>query len=66
MITQVDGLDFDAAWGRRVEGRYADCDVHFLSREDLVTNKRRVGRPQDLLDADALEQFDPPADDGHE
>jgi hypothetical protein len=30
--------------------------IHVLSVEDLVTNKRKVGRPQDLLDVEHLER----------
>ena len=29
------------------------------ARADLVANKRALGRPQDLPDADALEEHDP-------
>jgi hypothetical protein len=30
--------------------------IHVLSVEDLLTNKRKVGRPQDLLDVEQLER----------
>ena len=55
VITGIEGLDFDACWPRRSPGKYADCDVSYLSRADLVRNKRAVGRPQDLLDVARLE-----------
>jgi hypothetical protein len=35
---------------------YGDCEVAYPCRADLITNKRAVGRPQDLLDLRALEE----------
>ena len=58
ILTTIPGVDFDAAWERRVE---ALCDdeihlvAHFISREDLLSSKRAAGRKQDLADADAIE-----------
>jgi hypothetical protein len=40
-----------------VPSRYGDVPVQYLSREDLITNKRLVGRPQDLLDVGVLERL---------
>jgi len=54
IITAIDGVSFADAWSRRVESRYGDQPVHFISREDLITNKRASGRKQDLLDLEAL------------
>lgn len=55
ILTQVDGLDFDDAWKRRVAGTYGSVRVAFLSVNDLIANKRVVGRPQDLLDIEKLQ-----------
>lgn len=55
VLTSVDGLDFAPCWQRRVAARYGDVAVAYLSREDLIRNKRAVGRPQDLEDVRALE-----------
>lgn len=54
VLTEVDGVDFAEAWERRAPGRLGRCDVAYLSVKDLITNKRRVGRPQDLLDVAKL------------
>ncbi len=35
---------------------YDGVPIHELSREDLLTNKRAVARPQDLLDLAHLEK----------
>jgi hypothetical protein len=41
-------------------GRLGRCEVAFLSVKDLITNKRKVGRPQDLLDVARLRALGPP------
>jgi hypothetical protein len=56
ILTAVDGLDFGACWPRRVTSTYGDAPVHYLAKADLITNKRTVGRPQDLEDVRALER----------
>ena len=55
LLTHVDGLEFEAAWAGRIHSEYGDQDVQVLGREDLIRNKKAAGRPQDLLDADTLE-----------
>lgn len=50
VLTEVDGVDFEAAWKRRVEGPFGRVTVPWISATDLAANKRSVGRPQDLLD----------------
>ena len=59
LLTHVDGLEFEDAWQGRIPSQYGDQDVQVLGRNDLIRNKRAAGRPQDLLDADTLEQREP-------
>lgn len=59
ILTEVDGVDFGDAWERRAPGRLGSCEVAFLSVKDLITNKRKVGRPQDLLDVAKLRALGP-------
>ena len=54
IITAIDGVSFEDAWARRVESRYGDQTVYFISKPDLIANKRASGRKQDLSDLDAL------------
>ena len=54
-ITTPVGVGFDDAWRNRVAMRVADRDYPFLSKADLITMKRATARPQDLVDADTLE-----------
>jgi hypothetical protein len=56
VLTELVGVDFAAAWERRVTSTYGDCKIAVLSRADLIHNKRRVGRPQDLIDVEELER----------
>jgi hypothetical protein len=53
--TSVDALQFGPCWQRRVAATYGDVEVAYLAKADLITNKRAVARPQDLLDVAALE-----------
>lgn len=55
VITAIDGLDFETAWGARIETNYGGEAVFVLSRQHLIQNKRASGRPQDLADIAALE-----------
>ena len=54
IMTAIDGVSFAEAWGRRVRGMYGDQPVCFISREDLIANKKASGRKQDLLDLESL------------
>ena len=54
ILTAIDGLAFEDAWARRVESRYGDQRVYFISKQDLIANKRASGRKQDLSDLAAL------------
>jgi hypothetical protein len=55
LLTVIDGVSFDEAWAGRVAGRYGEQPVQYLGRAELIRNKRASGRPQDLVDLDALE-----------
>lgn len=56
IMMSVTGLDFDPAWERRETVAIEGLGVPFLTRADLLVNKRALGRPQDLLDAEMLEK----------
>jgi hypothetical protein len=57
VLTAIPGVDFDAAWERRVEGvidAKTGFKAFFISRDDLIAAKLASGRPQDLADVDAI------------
>ena len=59
VLTEIPGVDFDAAWERRVEeivDAATGLKATFISRDDLVTAKRSSGRPQDLADVSAIQK----------
>jgi hypothetical protein len=56
VITSVDGLVFEQVYSRTQRAAYGDVPIRILGRDDLLRNKRTVGRPQDLIDVDRLER----------
>ena len=54
ILMSMKGLRFEDAWERRVESDLYGVKTFFISREDLITSKKQVGRPQDLADVEAL------------
>jgi hypothetical protein len=54
IMTEVDGLTFEAAWERRVTITIDAMSIPFIGRDDLIANKRAAGRPQDLADVARL------------
>ena len=56
VLTQLDGLRFEQAWPHRCEVDLAGLKVPVIGRADLITNKRAVGRPQDIADIARLDE----------
>jgi hypothetical protein len=57
ILTKIPGVDFDAAWPRRVEDIVdpaSGLKASFISSDDLIAAKLATGRPQDLADIDAI------------
>ena len=57
ILTEIPGVEFDAAWQRRVEDVIdpaSGLKAYFISAEDLITSKLGTGRPQDIADVDAI------------
>ncbi len=55
-LQTIPGATFDVAWKRRVDVVSGKLTIHVIGRDDLVNNKRAVGRPQDLRDVRAIER----------
>lgn len=55
LLTEASGLVFDEAWQNRAMHGVGSHEVPFLSRQDLVRNKKATGRPKDLADLYVLE-----------
>lgn len=57
ILPEIAGVDFDAAWARRVEtvvDPVSGLKANFISADDLIASKLASGRPQDLADVDAI------------
>ena len=50
ILTGITGVEFGAAWKRRVASTFFSVPVHFISFDDLTANKRALGRSGDLKD----------------
>jgi predicted nucleotidyltransferase len=47
-------MSFDQVWRNRVDAEIDGVVVHFIGKEDLIENKRQVGRLIDLADVEEL------------
>jgi hypothetical protein len=50
ILTEITGVEFSNAWRRRVPSTFFGVPVHFISLDDLATNKRALGQSSDLKD----------------
>ena len=51
ILMGLEGLDFDACWERRKTATIGEMSVNYISISDLIVNKERAARPQDIIDA---------------
>jgi len=54
IITRIDGVDFTQAYANKEWIEVEDLKIPFISKNDLIKNKRSTGRIKDSLDADHL------------
>jgi predicted nucleotidyltransferase len=55
IITAASGLRFDETYEKSLSVEIEGIEVHILSIDDLIRNKKASGRTKDLADAEALE-----------
>lgn len=55
-LLSIPGVEFAPAWRRRVEIEVDGVSIPVIGRDDLLANKRAVGRPQDARDVRAIER----------
>ena len=55
IITAATGLQFEETYRRSLSVNIEGIEVHIPSIDDLIRNKRALGRTKDLADAEALE-----------
>jgi len=56
LLAAVEGIDFAQCYPRRVEADWDGVRVSIIGIDDLIANKRAVGRPQDKIDVATLEK----------
>ncbi len=54
ILTSIEAVQFEDAYPRTVTSTYGGTPIRLLSAEDLVANKRAVGRKQDEIDVEKL------------
>lgn len=54
LVTSIDGVDGEDVFAHRVKEVAAGNVVWFISREDLIQNKKATGRAQDQADLEHL------------
>jgi hypothetical protein len=54
IFMSIAGVSFADAWANRVTADFDGVPTTFISRRDLIIAKKAAGRPQDLIDAEAL------------
>jgi len=55
ILTTIDGVDFDKCFRNRVIAEFESFKANFISKGDLLINKRASGRPKDLVDYSKLQ-----------
>jgi hypothetical protein len=55
LLTEITGVTFDEAWPRRLTAEVEGQPLPFIGRNELLANKRAIGRPKDLDDIAFLE-----------
>jgi hypothetical protein len=54
ILPSIGEMPFDRVWRNRIETEVEGLSVPFISKSDLIENKRQVGRLRDLADAEEL------------
>jgi hypothetical protein len=58
IFLDVEALDFDECWNKRIETKLGDTEIFFIARDDLIKNKEAMGRFQDLADVEKLKMVE--------
>ncbi|MGK6350150.1 hypothetical protein [Parapedobacter sp. DT-150] len=48
ILNAISGVEFDEAYSARMETKIDGLEISFISANDLIRNKRSVGRAKDL------------------
>jgi hypothetical protein len=56
LLTSIDGVEFDEAWGEKITISIDELEIHILSKGHLIKNKLAAGRDKDQGDIAWLEK----------
>ena len=56
LLMRIEGLQFDAAWKKRVEGPYGNANANWVDLRTLLAIKNRIDRPRHQEDARILRE----------
>ncbi len=54
ILASIGEMPFDQVWRNRIENEVEGLSIPFISKSDLIENKRQVGRLRDLADVEEL------------
>lgn len=54
LITSAEGCTFKEIWQHKKPGKYGKTKVYFIGRNELIKNKKALGRLQDKADLELL------------
>jgi len=57
IINDADGIEMDDCYRRKKTINVDGIEIHLISKEDLIKNKRASGRSMDIADAEKLEKM---------
>ncbi len=63
ILASIGTMAFDQVWRNRVVTMVEGVSISFISKPDLIENKRQVGRLRDLADVEELELISEPRED---
>ncbi len=56
ILTSVTGVSWKQISANRVAGKYGNVTVYFIGKDELITNKRSIGRHKDLADLESISE----------
>ena len=54
ILASIGEMPFEQVWRNRIETEVGGLSIPFISKQDLIENKRQVGRLRHLADAEEL------------
>lgn len=55
ILTSISGCSFEEVWNNKKKEKYGKTLTYFIGKNELIKNKKAIGRKQDLADLELLE-----------